>query len=262
MLIKQLDFIYTCFKLNFKTALEYRLSFLGQMFAMVINDIFWIIFWYIFFGKISAVRGWEFKDVLMLFGMSAFAFGISSGLFANRREIARLIEEGGLDFYLTLPKDPLLHILLGKISISSLGDLVFSIALVIAVKGLAPLFLLRFILAGILAGIILTAFSVTVHSFTFFTGRGSGFANFMIETILCFSMYPLKIFDGIAKILLFTVIPAAFISTIPVSIVKDFTWEKFFILAGVAIVSVVISRMVFFYGLKRYTSGNLISARL
>jgi len=262
MLFKQLDFIYTCFKLNFKTAMEYRLSFLGQMGAMIINDLFWILFWYIFFGKISAVRGWEFKDVLLLFSMSAFAFGVSSGIFANRREIARLIEEGGLDFYLTLPKDPLLHILLGRISISSLGDLVFAFGLVIAVKGLAPLFLLRFIGAGILAGIILTAFSVTVHSFTFFTGRGTGFANFMIETILCFSMYPLKIFEGFAKILLFTVIPAAFISTIPVSMVTDFTWKKFLIMTGIAILSVVISRMVFFYGLKRYTSGNLITARL
>lgn len=238
------------------------MSFLGQMFAMVINDIFWIIFWYIFFGKVSTVKGWEFKDVLLLFAMSAFAFGISSGLFANRREIARLIEEGGLDFYLTLPKDPLLNILLGKISMSSLGDILFGTGIVIVLKGFDPLSLLLFTLAGILAAIILTCFSVTVHSFTFFTGRGSGFANLMIETILCFSMYPLKIFDGMAKILLFTVIPAAFISTIPVSIVKDFTWEKFFILAGVAIVSVVISRMVFFYGLKRYTSGNLISARL
>jgi len=262
MLFKQLDFIYTCFKLNFKTAMEYRLSFLGQMGAMIINDLFWILFWYIFFGKISAVKGWEFKDVLLLFAMSAFAFGVSSGIFANRREIARLIEEGGLDFYLVLPKDPLLNILLGRFSMSAMGDLLFGLIILFMVEGFRIESLIKFILAGTFAGLILCSFSVTVHSLTFFIKRGTGFAKLMIEAIVCFSTYPITLFEGMAKIALFTLLPAAFISAIPVSIVKDFTWEKVFIMAGVTLGAILISRFVFYTGLRRYTSGNLISARL
>jgi len=53
MAVKYLEFILTSFKMNLKTAMEYRLSFLGQALGMVINDIFWLIFWYIFFTKIK-----------------------------------------------------------------------------------------------------------------------------------------------------------------------------------------------------------------
>jgi len=262
MAVKYLEFILTSFKMNLKTAMEYRLSFLGQALGMVINDVFWLIFWYIFFTKIKDVKGWEFNDVILLFAMTAFSFGLSFGLFANSSNISTLIEEGGLDFYLVLPKDPLLNILLGRFSMSAIGDLLFGLIILFMVEGFRIEALSKFILAGTFAGLILCSFSVTVHSLTFFIKRGTGFAKLMVEAIVCFSTYPITLFEGMAKIALFTLLPAAFISAVPVSIVKDFTWEKVFIMAGVTLAAIIISRFVFYTGLRRYTSGNLITARL
>ena len=262
MAVKYLEFIYTSFKLNLKTAIEYRLSFLGQFFGMIINDVFWLMFWYIFFSRIKDVKGWEFHDVILLFAMAAFAFGLSFGLLANSSSISTLIEEGGLDYYLVLPKDPLLNILLGRVSVSAMGDLVFGLIALVAVKGFSPLVIVKFIGAGILAGIILSSFTVTVHSLTFFIKRGNSLGKLIVEALLCFSTYPMALFQGTVKIFLFTLLPAGFISTFPVSIVKNFTWEKVLILAAVAVLFVLISRCVFYTGLKRYTSGNLITARL
>jgi len=259
---KYMAFIWASFKFNLKTAMEYRLSFLVQLMGMFLNDVFWMVFWYIFFLKTNEIRGWNFQDVLLLYSAVALAFGISYGLFANHNKLSQIIEEGGLDFYLTLPKDPLLSIIIGRISVPALGDIVFAMFIFFITQSFTPVRLILFIISGILSGLILLNFSIIINSMTFFTGRNSGLSAFILESLLCCSMYPIDIFRGFVKLLLFTLLPAAFISYVPVCIIKELNWNKIALLLIITVLFTCISRFTFYYGLKRYTSGNLITARL
>jgi ABC-2 type transport system permease protein len=60
---------------------------------------------------------------------------------------------------------------------------------------------------------------------------------------------------------LYTLIPAAFIGSIPAALLSDFRWERLAILVVVAASFTLASRWVFHRGLRRYESGNLVTVR-
>src|SRR5688572_2645303 len=123
-----LAFVGTYVKLNLQAALEYRASFWAQVFAMALNDAMWVTFWALFFSRFPVVRGYEFRDVVMLWSFGAFAFGIGTALFGGAWRYAALVAQGGLDFYLVLPKPVLLHVMVSRMSVSAWGDVLFGLA--------------------------------------------------------------------------------------------------------------------------------------
>lgn len=80
--------------------------------------------------------------------------------------------------------------------------------------------------------------------------------------ITSFATYPDGIFKGLAKILLFTIIPVGVANYIPVHILSDFNLGLtcLFILATILLIS--LAAFIFYKGLKRYSSSNLMSARI
>src|SRR5213594_4103103 len=99
-------------KANFLIALEYRVSFLTQAFGLLINDAMWVTFWWIYFTRFQVLgEGWRMEDVLGLWAVGAASFGWSVGFFGNTLRLAGMIAQGELDYYLALPKNVLLHVL-------------------------------------------------------------------------------------------------------------------------------------------------------
>ena len=87
--------------------------------------------------------------------------------------------------------------------------------------------LIRFILATILGAIIFTAFMILVQSMAFWMGRVSNFSSFIFNAIITFGIYPITLFDNYAKLILFTVIPAAFIGAIPAAFARlQHKWRR------------------------------------
>lgn len=80
--------------------------------------------------------------------------------------------------------------------------------------------------------------------------------------MLHFATYPSAIFDGATRLLLFTLIPAGFVNSIPVRVVRDFDPLFFFGLLAAASFFVALAFAVFGAGLKRYESGNLMQTRM
>ena len=78
-------------KLNFAAQLEYRGAFISQAAAMFVNDIFWVVFWILFFTKFKALRGWHVEDVITIWALTAAGFGLAYGICGNALNIAGLI---------------------------------------------------------------------------------------------------------------------------------------------------------------------------
>ena len=68
----------------------------------------------------------------------------------------------------------------------------------------------------------------------------------------------MHIFSGTVRLLLFTIIPAGFISFVPLQLLKQFTWLLLGGMVGFTALIVTVAVGIFSLGLRRYESGNLL----
>ena len=80
--------------------------------------------------------------------------------------------------------------------------------------------------------------------------------------MLNIATYPDGIFKGVAKILLFTIVPVGIVNYLPVRIISEFNIFLFIIVIFVTLLLIIIAFYIFFKGLKRYSSSNLMIARI
>lgn len=262
MVVRGARFILTYFKLNWLGAMEFRASFWSQVISMMINNSVWIVFWGIYFTRFPVVKGWELNDVLLLWGISAGAFGWVNILFGNILRVAHLVAHGQIDSYLTMPRNVLLHVLVSRMSFSAWGDLIFAwIIFFIAIPfSFGSLFL--YIFAIVIGGLILGAMILLGQSLAFWIGNSEGIAAQLFNVMITFTTYPIDIFHGVTRVLLFTIVPAGFISFMPIALFKIWDTHFFFMLLIVSLIFVVLSIVVFYRGLKRYESGNMITLKM
>jgi ABC-2 type transport system permease protein len=231
-----------------------RAGFWTQLTAMAVNDIAWIAFWLLFFDRVGEVRGWDSSRILMLFAVLTTGAGFVLGFLSNARRIGPLIADGALDAALALPVPPLAHLLVRRFDATHLGDVVFGVTLFV-LTGTPTLERTAIYLAGVAAAIVvLTGFLVATGSLAFFTGRGEA-GDFGLHAMLVLANYPADIFAGVAKALLYTVVPAAFVSTVPARLVDDFDLAQAVAMLGVAAAFGLAGWATFTAGLRRYTSG-------
>lgn len=263
---KTLSFLLTLWKINLLSSMEYRVAFLLQVVGMMLNNAFYFVFWILFFDRFQEVNGWGLDEMFLLFGVVAVAFGAGTYLFGNALHLAGIIANGELDYYLALPKPVLLHVLASRSVASSAGDFFYgllSFAVAIVVSGEFSLgFVLRFLLACLAAVAVVIGFLVLVQSLAFWIGNASLLTANAVNAIITFSLYPITLFDGTAKLLLFTVIPAAFVGALPAQFVRTFDWVSLGQLLLGATVFLGLAIVVFHRGLRRYESGSAIQVRM
>ncbi|MFD0676465.1 MULTISPECIES: ABC transporter permease [unclassified Paenibacillus] len=254
-------FVWSCWKLNLAGAMEFRMSFLLTAGMMVVNNTVWILFWGIYFERFQVVNGWSLQDVMMMWAVSAGGFGLSAVLFGNAYRLASLIAAGQLDIFLSQPKPVLLHILISRMSVAAIGDILFAVILYGLFGDCSAIGLLKFALALLIAMLIFMFFVIIFQSLAFFLGNAEGLSQQMFNGLLAFSTYPTGIFTGWGKLLLFTVIPAGFISYMPIGLLRAV--EPLFLAkaAGVAVLLSLGGTAFFYYGLRRYSSGNMMGVR-
>ena len=226
---------------------------------MFINDGFWVLFWMLFFSKFPVLRGWNLEDVLTLWAITAAGFGIAHAVMGNGWNLAGLIANGQLDMWMLHPRAVLPHLLLGKTVATAWGDAAFGYAVYLFLVRPDPARLLLFVLLSLSVAALFVGFSVLTASLTFFVGNAGALSEQWRMAMLTFSTYPATLFDGFVKVLLFTAVPAGFVSYLPVQALRALSlWDAALAVGGAA-GFVALGSFVFYRGLRRYESGNLIS---
>ena len=87
-------------------------------------------------------------------------------------------------------------------------------------------------------------------------------ADTMNSLMVNFATYPDGIFKGIVKILFYTIIPLEFVNYIPIRLIIDFNLNIFIIVIAVTIFFISLAFIIFYQGLKRYSSSNLMNVRI
>lgn len=259
---RNLKLIAMYFKFNLSASMEYRASFLTQTFGMIINNASFIFFWWILFENVESIGGYGFEQVMTLWAISSSSFGIAFILFGNVRNISRMIINGELDTYLLQPKDVLINIISSSTVVSAWGDFFYGIILFIGVSGFHLGEFLLFLLFCITASLIFSSLIVFANSLTFYMGNSQGISSLVMEFMISFSIYPEGVYKGVVKFIIYTMVPAAFVSFVPVRILTAFSWKWFGILLLAVVVWTTFSYWFFYRGLRKYESGNLIISKL
>lgn len=257
-----LKFLFAIWKTNLQSAMEYRASFLTQVVGMMVNNFIYFAIWIIFFERFKDVRGWGVNDMYVTFGILASAFGIVSLFFGNAFMLSDIINKGRLDYYLSMPKPVLLHTVSSRMISSGMGDFAYgfvSYALsgYFTWDGLA-----RFLLAMLLAATVFAAFLILTQSLAFWFGMMSNFSNLVLNAMLTFGIYPITLFDNYAKLILFTIIPAALMGAVPAEFIRAFTWQTLGQLLLGAVSFLTLAILLFRAGLRRYESGSAIQTEV
>ena len=179
----------------------------------------------------------------------------------NGTMLAGMIAEGKLDAWMLYPRALLSHLLLGRMSASSWGDAIFGYVIYFFMVQPNPAQFLLFVLLSFSTALLFVGFSVATGSLSFFVGNASELATQWRMSMITFGTYPAVLFDGGVRLLLFTLIPAGFITYFPVLALRDLSLINglYALLGALAVLAVAI--VIFYTGLRRYESGNLMEMR-
>ncbi|MDE6844367.1 MAG: ABC-2 family transporter protein [Lachnospiraceae bacterium] len=248
-------------KYNIMREMVNKVTFLTNILFMMLNNAAFIIQWSILFGLREDIGGYSMKEVMLLWGLTASSFGLSHILFARVFTIHELIISGKLDAYLVQPKNVLLSVMTSSTTASAIGDFLYGIVVMCIFSFSVRRFLL-FLLFTVTGTLIITAFAILVGSLSFWFVRTEMFGVHMVNSMISFATYPDGIFHGTARFLLYYVIPVGMAIYQPVHVMVKFDGGILFRVLKYTLCIWLAAVIVFYRGLRRYSSSNLMEARM
>ncbi len=242
---------------NIKQQFSDRKNFLILSFVMFAQNLLFFQMWTIMFSRISNINGWKMEQVAFLFGSLTFGFGIFFFLMGGSNLIARQIHSGALDSFLAQPRPVILSVLFQRIRPDSFGDFLTGLLILLFYVPLAFKPLLLSMILGVSSGLVMVALRITIESLAFWQLSEEAVDNTFISAIIAASN-PQVGYGPIAKILILTIIPTGYVAFLPVEIMRSFSMPLFLWQLVASVVCITVAVVVFYRGLRNYSSGNNI----
>ena len=122
--------------------------------------------------------------------------------------------------------------------------------------------IILFTICGIAGALVLVSVSIIASSLSFWVGRTEMITSTVNNLMVTFATYPDGIFKGVVKIIFYTILPLGITTYVPVKILSHFEWIYIlYILLGM-FAFVAFAFIIFYMGLRRYSSTNLMNARI
>ena len=239
--------------------MENKVSFIMNVLFMILNNASFILVWLVMYSIRDNINGYTINTVLLLWGIASATYGVSRGFFKGAFGLSNTIVDGKLDAFIVMPKNVLVQSILG-VSPSAFGDLLYGYILLF-ISGITPYKFIAFTLFIIFGGIVETSVAVIYHSLAFWFGRVDSFADTMEGMITMFGTYPDSIFNRFVHVLFYTLIPVAFVVFVPLKLLIEFSITNLLILLGGGLIIIILAFVIFYAGLRKYSSSNLMIAR-
>jgi ABC-2 type transport system permease protein len=249
------------FKQQLKVMMEYRLDFF-----IGVASVFFIQFTQIFFVKvvfdhIEALNGWNFYEVLFIYGIACTGRSIHHTFFDNLWVIGSLyIRPGNFDRILIRPINPLFHLIAERVQQDGVGQLLIGIiTLSVAMPRLdidwGWIDLLLLLVMIVSSGMIFVAINLFFATFSFWMVDSLPvmWATFNLSD---FARYPLTIYHKGISFVLTWIIPYGFTAFYPSALFIEHSGYKTVALFSpvVAFVSCLIAYLFWKKGLKAFVS--------
>lgn len=252
--------LYLCFlKSSLKEMLIYRLDCIVGMVSQIFTQLVEVIFIYIVFQNTENLAGWNFQQILLLYGITLISVGISDFCFDALYDIGpKYIRNGDFDKILLRPVHPLLSIIGASKEFTSIGyfGLGLVLTIIMLIKLAIPItFILIFkivffsIVGAAIIGAINTIFSIS----SFWTYRSNEVIWSFYRTYT-FAQYPIDIYNKFIKILITCILPFAFVAYYPTMSYLGMNSYMIYLSPIIAIVLWIIAVKVWNWALNKYRS--------
>lgn len=250
-------YFFNAIKVSIKSAMAYKVSFIIQTLFMFINNAFFLVFWAVVFSNTGQDTDITFNNVLYIWSFSALSYGVAYFFFGGIQKINEYIITGTMDSFLLQPKNLILNVATSKCSFSACGDMIYGIVVGLFATGGDMSKMILLIVIGIFGSVFFISTEIIFRAISVWLGDTNTIASRYIEMLLItFSTYPENIFKIGIKIILYTVVPVAYVSYLPASIMESFSIWKILAIIAVGIVYMTIAIKVFYKAMKSYESGN------
>lgn len=237
-------------------AMAQRGTFLLQAGLMALNNAIFFTFWIVLLHRVHAVRGYDLHTMTVLYGTVAAGVGVAMIVAGGVTQLARMIHEGELDAVLAQPKPTLLYVLGRRSGASGVGDLCTGIVM-IAISGAVHVSTIPTVALAIVASaVVMVSAGVMFGSAAFWLGPVHAATRQLFELVITFSLYPEPLFGGALRVLLFTLVPSAFVGYVPARLVQAPSVELGAALLAIAVVYASVATWVFGRGLRAYCGGS------
>ncbi|HUG47524.1 MAG TPA: ABC-2 family transporter protein [Candidatus Limnocylindria bacterium] len=242
--------------------LHYRVNFLVQLFQSAISLVTALAVLGLVFGHTQELNGWSQAELLAVMGVH-IAMGGVIGTFIqpNMNRLVEGIRNGTFDFLLTKPEDAQLLASVQEIRIWRavdivVGAVVLGVALSLLGGGVGPPAALAFGIALVLGALMIYCFWLLMTIAAFWIVRIDEIAE-LFEGIYQAGRWPVSIYPGWLRIGLTFLVPLAFAITVPAeALTGRLTVETLALAAGFALFLLVLARLLWRVGLKRYSGAS------
>ncbi len=246
-------------KNNFVREAVYRTNFLTSLAVDIVWMVIELSFFSILYANTPVLMGWTKPQVYFFLGI----FFASDALFTtffqrNFWQFSDLVNKGELDILLTKPVHPVFLALSRWINLTNILN--FIVGMVIAVR-FAPaagflggwhwLTVAAWLAFGVISALLIRfAFSIWV----FWTERSWAISRLYYQ-FFHFASLPDTLFPKMIRYLLLTLVPVAFIGSVPArAILHGLEPSEYALLAGVLTFFFVANGLLWHAGLRRYQS--------
>ncbi len=230
--------------------------FVMSFFMMIQNTMFFII-WILFFQSVGDLKGWQLPDYMRIISIFSSSFGFCMFFFYGVRNIAYWIQDGSLDAFITRPRAVLPALLMSASSPASLGDILYGPVIWLTLGGMPVSSLPWFLFLAMLSSVLLLSVLVIMYALAFWLKGSPRFPDQLFEMLLIFTGNILHGQPFALKAVAFTIIPAGFITYIPVQLTRAFDAALFALLIGAVVFYGALALFVFNAGLRRYVRGSV-----
>ena len=250
------------YKAAILTDLEYRANFLTHILLSVLGIAWSVAGVSIFFLHTDHIGDWSFHEVLIVLGLFQMFIGLVDTLLTpNVQDFTEHLRLGTMDFILTKPLNSQFHSSLRRINIWRLGDTLLGLALIAyaaAQLRVSPSFerVLLFVVLGVCAALILYSLIMLLITSAFWFVQLENVME-LLFTFYEAGRFPVNIFPAWVRALLTFVVPIAFVTTVPASVLLGRLTGEFVLFSiGVAAILLTVSVMFWRFAVRHYSSAS------
>ena len=249
-------------RVNWRSALEYRANFLFDGLLSVLEVGMYLFYWRLFFEISDGIPGVSYSQMAALVAFNHVIYAGADTLMGNNVwDAVGTIVKGQLDVFLVQPKSVVFQLFFsGAQPLRALQIVVGTVLYFLFVPPTIASIAL-FIFGFLVGTAIFSSWVIVLHTLTFRLGNATVVYK-MLSVILHFAKKPAHIFSFAVRLVLYTVIPAAYIGTVQAEQALNPSASWIVGLSALAIAAPFAAAAIFRWGLRRYESGNLIGVRL
>lgn len=242
--------------------IQYRVNFFVQLFESLIALGTGLVALSLVFSYTDDLAGWSQAELLAVMGVHILMGGVISTMIQpNMMRLMNDVQQGTLDYMLTKPEDSQLLVSVREFRFWQLVDVaVGAVVLVWALQQLEQQVGLRpaavFIIALILGALLLYCFWLMLTTSTFWFIQVGDLLE-MFESMYQAGRWPVGIYPPWLRLSLTFLVPVAFAITVPASALTErLTGQVLLGAAALTLVALLLSRLLWRAGLRRYSGAS------